>query len=70
MEYKNIIDLSGSDWGKQDFMQELEKVRKRFVWTLANTSPDHEDSPRLIGSCLQFLEHLMEADFIDQRTQP
>ncbi len=69
MEYKNIIDLSGSDWSKQDFLQELEKVRKRFVWMLANTSPDYEDSPRLIGSCLQFLENVMEADIIDKRQQ-
>lgn len=63
-----IIDLSRNDyWDKEDFLEDVERVRKLFVELLANVDEDYEPSPREIGYCLTVFEIIKDMEIVDGR---
>ena len=65
---KDIIDLSRNDyWDKEDFLGDVERVRKLFVELLANVNEDYEPRPREIGYCLTVFEIIKDMEIVDGR---
>ena len=65
---KDIIDLSRNDyWDKEDFLEDVERVRKLFVELLANIEEDYEPRPREIGYCLTVFEIIKDMEIVDGR---
>lgn len=68
MSNRDIIDLTRNDyWAKEDFLEDIERVRKLLVELLANVSEDYEDRPREIGYCLNVFEILKDMEIVDGR---
>ena len=68
MSNRDIIDLSRNDyWDKEDFLEDIERVRKLFVELITNVSEDYEPRPREIGYCLTVFEILKDMEIVDGR---
>lgn len=68
MSTRDIIDLTRNNfWGKEDFLEDIERVRKLFVELIANTREDYEARSREIGYCLTVFEILKDMEIIDGR---
>ena len=68
MSTRDIIDLTRNNyWGKEDFLEDIERVRKLFVELIANVSEDYEPRPREIGYCLTVFEILKDMEIVDGR---
>lgn len=65
---KDIIDLTNNAyWGREDFLEDIERVRKLFVELITNVSEDYEPRPREIGYCLTVFEILKDMEIVDGR---
>ena len=68
MSTRDIIDLTRNNyWGKEDFLEDIERVRKLFVELITNVSEDYEPRPREIGYCLTVFEILKDMEIVDGR---
>ena len=64
----DIIDLSHNGyWDREDFLEEMERVRKLIIELLANVREDYEPRPREIGYCLTVFEIIKDMEIIDGR---
>ena len=65
---KDIIDLTNNAyWGREDFLEDIERVRKLFVELITNVSEDYEPRPREIGYCLTVFEIIKDMEIVDGR---
>ena len=65
---KDIIDLTNNNyWSKEEFLEDIERVRKLFVELITNVSEDYEPRPREIGYCLTVFEILKDMEIVDGR---
>lgn len=65
---KDIIDLTNNAyWGREDFLEDIEKVRKLFVELLANSSEDYDGNIQEIGYCLTVFEIIKDMEIVDGR---
>ena len=65
---KDIIDLTNNNyWSKEEFLEDIERVRKLFVELITNVSEDYEPRPREIGYCLTVFEIIKDMEIIDGR---
>ena len=68
MSTRDIIDLTRNNyWGKEDFLEDIERVRKLFVELITNVSEDYEPRPREIGYCLTVFEIIKDMEIVDGR---
>lgn len=65
---KDIIDLSRNNfWAKEEFLEDIERVRKLLVELITNVSEDYEPRPREIGYCLTVFEIIKDMEIVDGR---
>ena len=65
---KDIINLTNNSyWGKKDFLEDIERVRKLFVELLANSSEDYDGNIQEIGYCLTVFEIIKDMEIVDGR---
>ena len=65
---KDIIDLTNNNyWSKEEFLEDIERVRKLFVELITNVSEDYEPRPREIGYCLTVFEIIKDMEIVDGR---
>ena len=65
---KDIIDLTNNNyWSKEEFFEDIERVRKLFVELITNVSEDYEPRPREIGYCLTVFEIIKDMEIVDGR---
>ena len=65
---KDIINLTNNNyWSKEEFLEDIERVRKLFVELITNVSEDYEPRPREIGYCLTVFEILKDMEIVDGR---
>ena len=68
MSTRDIIDLTRNNyWGKEDFLEDIERVRKLFVELITNVSEDYEPRPREIGYCLTVFAIIKDMEIVDGR---